>query len=190
MSKIYVKSDWDKVRAYIVTVDDWPGEIMSKNSDGFYERDVTGIENMNGLITDGNSSHSEVLPISTLVGKVYDTATATISDYPSTTHTQKFVTLNNLKRFLKNADDRYCTESEINTKLSGKSDTNHTHSNYLTGITKAMVTTALGYTPPAQDTNTTYSAGSNLSLNDTTFNVSSTPSFTDITISGYTITID
>ena len=36
----------------------------------------------------------------------------------------------------------------------------------------------------------TYSAGTNLSLNDTTFNVSSTPSFTSITVSGYTITVD
>ena len=32
---------------------------------------------------------------------------------------------------------------------------NHSHSNYLTGITKNMVTSALGYTPPS--TNTTYS---------------------------------
>ena len=40
------------------------------------------------------------------------------------------------------------------------------------------------------NTNTTYSAGSNLSLNGTTFNVSSTPSFTNITINGYTITVD
>ena len=91
-------------------------------------------------------------------------------------------------------DDRYYTESEIDTKLSGKSDTSHNHnstylgitakaesaksadsvswgnvsdkptkvsqftndSNYLTGITKAMVTTALGYTPPTSDTNTHY----------------------------------
>ncbi len=36
----------------------------------------------------------------------------------------------------------------------------------------------------------TYNAGSNLSLSDTTFNVSSTPSFTSITVSGYTITVD
>lgn len=36
----------------------------------------------------------------------------------------------------------------------------HTHSNYLTGITKAMVTTALGYTPPTTDTNTTYTFAS------------------------------
>lgn len=85
-------------------------------------------------------------------------------------------------------DNRYYTESEINTKLSGKSDIDHTHSNYLTGITKSMVTNALGYTPPAS--NTTYSAGTNLSLSDTTFNVSNTPSFTDITINGYKITID
>ena len=37
---------------------------------------------------------------------------------------------------------------------------------------------------------TTYSAGSNLSLNGTTFNVSNTPSFTNITINGYKITVD
>ena len=30
----------------------------------------------------------------------------------------------------------------------------HTHSQYITGITKSMVTTALGYTPPTSDTNT------------------------------------
>lgn len=91
-------------------------------------------------------------------------------------------------------DDRYYTESEIDTKLSGKSDTTHNHnsaylgisakaesaksadsvawanvsgkptkvsqftndSGYITGITKAMVTTALGYTPPTSDTNTHY----------------------------------
>jgi len=44
------------------------------------------------------------------------------------------------------------------------------------------------YTLTTQDT--TYSAGTNLSLSGTTFNVSSTPSFTSITVSGYTITID
>ena len=41
------------------------------------------------------------------------------------------------------------TASEV-----GAATANHTHSNYLTGITKAMVTTALGYTPPTSDTNT------------------------------------
>ncbi len=59
----------------------------------------------------------------------------------------------------------------VDTRLAGKSDTGHTHSNYLTGITKAQVTTALGYTPPQTDTNTTYSAGSFLSLSGTQFNV-------------------
>lgn len=47
----------------------------------------------------------------------------------------------------------------------------HTHSQYLTGITKSMVTTALGYTPPTTDTNTTYSAGTGISLDGTTFKV-------------------
>ena len=34
-------------------------------------------------------------------------------------------------------DDRYYTESEINTKLASKSDTSHTHSQYLTGVSLA-----------------------------------------------------
>lgn len=38
-------------------------------------------------------------------------------------------------------------------------------------LTKSDVTTALGYTPPTKDTNTTYSAGTGLSLSGTTFSV-------------------
>jgi len=38
-------------------------------------------------------------------------------------------------------------KTEISTALTGKSDTGHTHSQYLTGITSSQVTTALGYTP-------------------------------------------
>ena len=42
---------------------------------------------------------------------------------------------------------------------------------YISGITKAMVTDALGYTPPTSDTNTTYSAGTGLNLSGTAFSV-------------------
>ena len=42
---------------------------------------------------------------------------------------------------------------------------------YITGITKAMVTGALGYTPPTSDTNTTYSASTGLDLSGTSFSV-------------------
>ena len=42
---------------------------------------------------------------------------------------------------------------------------------YINGITKAMVTDALGYTPPTSDTNTTYSAGTGLNLSRTAFSV-------------------
>lgn len=42
---------------------------------------------------------------------------------------------------------------------------------YISGITKAMVTDALGYTPPTSDTNTTYSGGTGLNLSGTAFSV-------------------
>lgn len=42
-------------------------------------------------------------------------------------------------------------------------------------LTKSDVTTALGYTPPTTDTNTTYSAGTGLSLSGTKFSVSTVP---------------
>lgn len=52
----------------------------------------------------------------------------------------------------------YCVHGAFGTAATAnKGDfatASHTHSNYLTGITKAMVTTALGYTPPTSDTNT------------------------------------
>lgn len=62
---------------------------------------------------------------------------------------------------------------------------NHANAGYLTGITKAMVTNALGYTPPTQDTNTTYSAGSGLSLSGTTFSLALTKALVTTAL-GYT----
>ena len=73
-----------------------------------------------------------------------------------------------------NHDDRYYTETEINNKLADKSDISHTHTKADVGLgnvenkssatirgelTKENVTTALGYTPPTQDT--TYTAITN-----------------------------
>lgn len=46
------------------------------------------------------------------------------------------------------------------------SRSDHTHS-----LSKAAVTAALGYTPPTSDTNTTYSAGTGLTLSGTTFSL-------------------
>lgn len=48
----------------------------------------------------------------------------------------------------------------------------HTHSQYLTGITKSMVTTALGYTPPTTDTNTWRGIQNNLTSTSTTDSLS------------------
>lgn len=48
----------------------------------------------------------------------------------------------------------------------------HTHSNYLTGITKTMVTNALGYTPPTTDTNTWRGIQDNLTSTSTTDSLS------------------
>ena len=64
-------------------------------------------------------------------------------------------------------------------------------SNYATLSGLSTVATSGSYNDLSnKPTIPTYSAGSNLSLSDTTFNVSSTPSFTSITISGYTIMVD
>lgn len=49
------------------------------------------------------------------------------------------------------------TASEV-----GAAPANHSHSNYLTGITKSMVVNALGYTPPTTDTNTWRGVQNNL----------------------------
>ena len=62
--------------------------------------------------------------------------------------------------------------------------------NYARVYNKNIKKEFIYYDGVAYESDTTYNAGSNLSLNDKTFNVSSTPSFTNITISGYTITID
>lgn len=50
-----------------------------------------------------------------------------------------------------------------------KVGSNITNSSGTISLTKANVTSALGYTPPTSDTNTTYSAGAGISLSGTTF---------------------
>ena len=51
-------------------------------------------------------------------------------------------------------------------------------------LTKANVTAALGYTPPTSDTNTTYSAGTGISLSGTTFSNSGVRSIATGTANG------
>ena len=72
----------------------------------------------------------------------------------------KFVSLDGLKKY----------HTKVKELLNGKANTNHTHSNYLTGITKTMVTNALGYTPPS--TNTWRGIQNNLTSNSTTDSLS------------------
>lgn len=84
-------------------------------------------------------------------------------------------------------------KSFVASQLNSKASAIHTHtSSDITDFpTLATVATSGSYNDLSnKPTIPTYNAGSNLSLNDTTFNVSSTPSFTSITISGYTITVD
>lgn len=100
---------------------------------------------------------------------------------------KKYLTLNGLAYFLNKI------KSTMADELDGKSDVGHTHTKSdITDLpTLATVATSGDYDDLTnKPTIPTYSAGTNLSLNDTTFNVSSTPSFTNITIGGYTITID
>jgi hypothetical protein len=58
--------------------------------------------------------------------------------------------------------------------ITDAADKTHTHSNYLTGITKAMVTTALGYTPPTSDTDTHYTTGIRAGASGTNANSAAT----------------
>lgn len=84
-------------------------------------------------------------------------------------------------------------KSFVASQLNSKASAIHTHtSSDITDFPAlATVATSGSYNDLSnKPTIPTYNAGSNLSLNDTTFNVSSTPSFTSITISGYTITVD
>ena len=78
-----------------------------------------------------------------------------------------------------------------NSSEYAKSSHTHTKSDITDFPSLATVATSGSYNDLSnKPTIPTYSAGSNLSLSDTTFNVSSTPSFTSITVSGYTITVD
>ena len=52
--------------------------------------------------------------------------------------------------------------SEISTALSDKSDTGHTHSQYLTNITSSQVTTALGFTPANNTAFTAHTADTSI----------------------------
>lgn len=77
-------------------------------------------------------------------------------------------TWQNWRRILDESNYKsFCTPANI-----GAAASNHTHSNYLTGITKAMVTTALGYTPPTTDTNTWRGIQNNLTSTSTTDSLS------------------
>ena len=62
-----------------------------------------------------------------------------------------------------------------NTKGGVIVGSNITVSSGTISLTKANVVAALGYTPPTSDTNTTYSAGTGLSLSGTKFSVSTVP---------------
>ena len=68
-----------------------------------------------------------------------------------------------------NAND-YALPAATSSVMGGvKVGSNLTVSSGTLSLTKANVVAALGYTPPTQDTNTTYSAGTGLSLSGTTF---------------------
>lgn len=65
-----------------------------------------------------------------------------------------------------------------------KIGSNITNSSGTISLTKDNVISALGYTPPTSDTNTTYSAGEGISLSDTTFSNSGVRSVSTGTSNG------
>ena len=69
-----------------------------------------------------------------------------------------------------NNANNYTLPAATSSALGGvKVGSNITNSSGTISLTKANVTAALGYTPPTTDTNTTYSAGTGISLSGTTF---------------------
>lgn len=75
--------------------------------------------------------------------------------------------------------NKYTLPNATSSTLGGvKVGSNITVSSGTISLTKANVTAALGYTPPTSDTNTTYSAGTGISLSGTTFSNSGVRSIT------------
>ena len=67
-------------------------------------------------------------------------------------------------------DTKYTLPAATSSTLGGvKVGSNISVSSGTISLTKSNVTAALGYTPPTTDTNTTYSAGTGISLSGTTF---------------------
>lgn len=58
--------------------------------------------------------------------------------------------------------DSYSSATQVKTALAGKSDTGHTHSQYLTEITSNDVTTALGFTPADNSSFTAHTANTTI----------------------------
>ena len=81
--------------------------------------------------------------------------------------------------------NNYSLPAATSSTLGGvKIGSNITNSSGTISLTKANVTAALGYTPPTTDTNTTYSAGTGISLSGTTFSNSGVRSITTGTSNG------
>ena len=157
----------DKARFALTTEYVQLGDTVKVESTGlmYYVIDIANLNSEDGydVYTAGSAS---TVPWSGVTGKP-DTFT------PST-HTH---------------DDRYYTESEIDTKLGTKANANHTHTQYLTEINSKMVTDALGYTPPTADTNTVTNVGTS-SSNYTNGNILIQGSgATSVSKNGNTITI-
>lgn len=77
------------------------------------------------------------------------------------------------------------TQQDNNTTYSAGTGLSLNGTKFSLALTKALVTDALGYTPPTQDTNTTYSAGPGLSLSGTTFSLALTKALVTTAL-GYT----
>lgn len=110
---------------------------------------VTAGSNPTVTIAQGGTGATTVAGVTENLFKTNVTSPAYLFTLPSTGWTGGYSTMAQLKTALGLGTAAYTASTAYAT--SG-----HTHSNYLTGITKTMVTNALGYTPPT--TNTTYGA--------------------------------
>ena len=135
---------------------------MAYEKQNFIEKQVLKAEHLNHIESGIESAVSVTAQSLTDAQKTQ--ARSNIGAAPSShTHDDRYYTESEIDTKLAGKsdtghthDDRYYTETEINTKLAGKSDTGHTHSNYVDLSSAQTVTAAKTFNGEQKFYNQTY----------------------------------